>query len=93
MMEKTLAVLRELILPFLKEQPGLIHIALVPDRPNERLVVISLWKSALDAGALEKNCAYFRVLGALDTCLLAKPNPPGKPLDSMRPISTKILLN
>jgi hypothetical protein len=92
-MDKALGVLREQILPLLKKQDGLIHIALVPDRGNDRLTVISLWAAPLDAAAVERKCAYLRALGELDPFLDTNADLPEDQLDHLHQLTPKIPLN
>ena len=92
-MEKALGILRERILPLMKNQDGLIHIALLPDRANHKLTVISLWACAMDAAAVERKCAYIRALEGLDPYLRAVPDLPGEVLNPLSQLSPKIPLN
>jgi hypothetical protein len=92
-MEKALSVLREQILPLIKNQDGLIHIGLVPDPFNNNLTVISVWACAKDAAAVEKKCAYIRALEWLDPYLQTAPDQPGEALNPLRQLSPKIPLN
>jgi hypothetical protein len=92
-MDKVLGILREQILPHIKDQKGLIHIALVPDRTHDRLTVISLWASAREAAVVEKKCAYFRALGSLDPYLRASLDQSEEEPNLMSSLSPKIPLN
>ncbi len=67
--DEALRILREDIVPVLKEQKGLISLCLLPDRSAAKITVISLWVSKAHALAVEATCAYRNEVRKLDPLL------------------------
>ena len=67
--DEALRILREDIVPVLKEQKGLISLCLLPDRSADQITVISLWISKGHALAIEATCAYRKEVKKLDPLL------------------------
>jgi hypothetical protein len=88
-----LSILRDVILPVLLDQPGMIHIGLVPNVLQEKVSVVSLWATREDALALEQNCAFLRAVRKLEPLLtLETPVAPDMP-NPLRKIAVQIPLN
>jgi quinol monooxygenase YgiN len=67
--DEAVRILREDIVPVVKEQKGLISLCLLPDRSADKITVISLWISKVHALAIEAVCAYRKALNKLDPLL------------------------
>jgi quinol monooxygenase YgiN len=67
--DAAMRILREDIMPVLKEQKGLISLCLLPDRSADKITVISLWISKAHALAIEATCAYRKEAKKLDPLL------------------------
>ena len=67
--DEALRILREDIVPVVKEQKGLISLCLLPDRSADKITVISLWISKAHAQAIEATCAYRKEVKRLDPLL------------------------
>lgn len=70
---EALAVLREQIVPVLKQQAGLQGLALLPNDGADQITIISLWTSEAHARVVEAQCAYRRQMAKLDPYLGAQP--------------------
>jgi hypothetical protein len=84
--EKGLKTLREVIVPILKAQPGLLSLAIIPDQPGGRVTILSVWRSQAYARAVESQCEYRREIQRLDAWLTS-PTPPVSafPTEPQRP--------
>jgi quinol monooxygenase YgiN len=67
--DEALHILREDIVPVVKEQKGLISLCLLPDRMADKITVISLWISKAHAQAIEAVSAYRKEVRKLDPLL------------------------
>jgi quinol monooxygenase YgiN len=74
--DEALCILRQDIVPTLKEQKGLISLCLLPDRASDRITIISLWSSKAHAQAIEAVSAYRKEVRKLDSLLSQQPAHP-----------------
>jgi len=71
--DEALLILREYIVPVLRERAGLLGLCLIPDREANKITVISLWTSPAHALAVEAASAYRKEVKQRDTLLMDEP--------------------
>jgi quinol monooxygenase YgiN len=69
-MDEALSLLQDDVVSRLKRQKGMLGLCLLPDRCNDKLVVISLWQSQDDSNTLEVADLFQKLNQKLDGLLL-----------------------
>jgi len=90
---QALRILCNDIAPVLKDQPGLLHLCLLPDRKNSKVTVTSLWTAKARACAVEAVCAYRKVVAKLDPLLAQQSPHPVSATETVKRIYDGIILN
>lgn len=75
-MEEGMLVLRAYITPVIRGQPGLLSLALIPNRFESRITIFSLWDTPAHAQAVDLNHAYRQALSRLYPLLAGQPPAP-----------------
>jgi quinol monooxygenase YgiN len=92
-MDEALRILREDVVPVLKEQKGLISLCLLPDRSADKITVISLWISKAHALTIEANCAYRNEVKKLDPLLDSPFAYPEYKVNTLNQVRSHFLMN
>ncbi len=72
-----LDLLHNRIAPILKRQAGLVNLCFVPNQHNHSITIITMWRTQMQAYAIETSCEYCRLVDHLEKLLL--PPPPDEP--------------
>jgi quinol monooxygenase YgiN len=91
--DTALRILREEVVPVLKEQKGLISLCLLPDRSADKITVISLWISKAHALAIEAKCAYRKEVKKLDPLLDSLSTYPEHKVNALDQIRSHFMMN
>jgi quinol monooxygenase YgiN len=92
-MDEALRILKEKVVPVLKDQAGLISLCLLPNRTTNKIVVISLWDSKAHASAAEAVSAYQRQMKKLEPLLTQQSVYPEEETRAQNRVRKQIALN
>ena len=68
-LDEAAAILREHILPILRQQPGMLSLAVIPIAAEGQLTILSIWQTRAQARAIESDPAYCQAFHRLDGLL------------------------